>query len=114
MTWLRLTVSIGAAHVDAVSELLEQFGAELQGHSLALSGCPNSCSQPQLAKLGILPVKLVKGDDGRRSPRFDLYLRNSDDLGQSIASGLDETQLFQAVADLLAHGFQPFNQGDTP
>ncbi|HKI51102.1 MAG TPA: nitrite/sulfite reductase [Geothermobacteraceae bacterium] len=99
---------------ELAHRLLEQFGTELQGHSLALSGCPNSCSQPQLAELGILPVKLVKDDDGSRSPRYDLYLRNSDDLGQSIASGLDEPQLFQAVADLLTHGFQPFNQGDTP
>lgn len=99
---------------DLGQRLLEQFGTELQGHSLALSGCPNSCSQPQLAEFGILPVKLVKDADGSRSPRYDLYLRNSDLLGQPIASGLDEPQLFQAVADLLAHGPQPFSQGDTP
>jgi len=99
---------------DLGQRLLEQFGTQLQGHSLALSGCPNSCSQPQLADLGILPAKLVRADDGSRSPRYDLYLRTTTDLGQLVASGLDEPQLFQAVAEQLAHGLQPYSQGDAP
>jgi sulfite reductase (ferredoxin) len=97
---------------DLAKRLLEQFAASLSGRSLAISGCPNSCAQPQLADLGIQSVKLVKAADGSRSPRFDLYLRNSAGLGQPIANGLDEPQLFQTIADRIQHGREPFSQGD--
>lgn len=97
---------------DLGQRLLERFGNELQGRSLALSGCPNSCSQPQLADLGIQSVKLVKGDDGQRAPRYDLYLRDSAGLGQPIASGLDEPQLFQAMSRQLQLQPEPLNQGE--
>lgn len=42
----------------------------------AVSGCPNSCSQPQLADIGVLCSQQTKEDDGCRTPRFDLYRRN--------------------------------------
>jgi sulfite reductase (ferredoxin) len=98
---------------DLANRLLEQFGASLVGRSLAISGCPNSCSQPQLADLGVQSVKLTKAADGTRSPRFDLYLRDSDGLGRPIAERLDEQQLFQTIADRILQGREPFNQGET-
>lgn len=98
---------------DLGRRLLHQFGAELQGRSLALSGCPNSCSQPQLAELGVQSIKLVKDDEGRRSPRYDLYRRDSAGLGQPIASGLDEQQLVQALTDHLQQPPKPLTQGES-
>jgi sulfite reductase beta subunit-like hemoprotein len=97
---------------DLGQRLLEQFGTSLQGRSFAFSGCSNSCSQPQLADLGIQSVKLTKAADGTRSPRFDLYLRNSAGLGQPIANGLDEQQLFQTIAERIQQRLAPFSQGE--
>lgn len=85
---------------ELAHKLAERFDFQSQGLSLAISGCPNSCSQPQLADLGIVPVKLEKQADGSRLVRYDLYRRSGDGLGTAIATALDENQLFGALAQL--------------
>jgi sulfite reductase beta subunit-like hemoprotein len=72
-------------------------GKDVTG-TLAISGCSNSCSQPQLAALGIISRKSVKQDDGTRTPRFDLLRRNSEGFGETIRENLDTTELIKAVA----------------
>jgi sulfite reductase beta subunit-like hemoprotein len=66
----------------------------------AISGCGNSCAQPQLADVGILAVKSVKEEDGRRQPRFDLLRREGSGFGQAVLQSLTTSELLQAVADL--------------
>jgi len=95
---------------DLGRRLLERFDPQSHGASFALSGCPNSCSQPQLADFGIIPVKLEKQADGSRLPRYDLYRRQGDDLGTPVATSLDESQLFDAITPLLT-GAGPAHQG---
>lgn len=64
----------------------------------SISGCPNSCSQPQLARVGIVTAKSVKGEDGQRRPLFDLYRREDDgSLGVLVGSGLELEELVAAV-----------------
>jgi sulfite reductase beta subunit-like hemoprotein len=66
----------------------------------AISGCPNSCAQPQLAAVGIIAVKSLKDAAGERHPLFDLYRRQEAGFGRLLRRGLNLTELLQAVADL--------------
>ncbi len=64
----------------------------------AISGCQNSCSQPQLAQYGIRCNKLVKEADGRRTPRFELLQRiDAAGLGEKIHENLTLEQLQKIV-----------------
>ena len=66
--------------------------------SWAISGCPNSCSQPQLADVGIITSKLVKGDNDERHPRFDLYRREDPTgFGTALRQGLTAAELLVEV-----------------
>jgi sulfite reductase beta subunit-like hemoprotein len=80
-------------------KILAHLGEQGRTMSWALSGCPNSCSQPQLADIGIVTSALVKGDDGERTPRFDICRRSdSGHLGAVVAHALSEEELYRAVA----------------
>lgn len=93
---------MGLADTRALAALFSQrFGARLDGRTVAISGCANSCAQPQLAEIGIIASKSVKGDDGQRTPRFDLYQRHAEDLGIRVAEQLTEDKLLSALAPLL-------------
>ncbi len=87
---------------DIARQLVQGFGAEQQGLSWAISGCPNSCSQPQLAAVGIVTSKLVKDQDGHRQPRFDLYRRSAEGLGTCVADDLTLSQLATEISRLTA------------
>lgn len=63
----------------------------------ALSGCPNSCSQPQLAAMGIVVSKLVSGEAANREPRFDLYCRRDMGLGEKVQQELTLAELTELV-----------------
>ena len=85
---------------DLAQRLEGELGDLIRGRSFAISGCPNSCAQPQLAEVGILASKLQREGD-RRFPLFDLYLRSGDGLGEMVAAGLTEDQLFARLKELL-------------
>jgi sulfite reductase beta subunit-like hemoprotein len=84
---------------DIARRVIDTLGAQAQALTWAISGCPNSCSQPQLAEVGIMTGKLVKDDDNR-TPRFDLYRRTGEGLGEKFADGLDLDGLLTAVGKL--------------
>ncbi|HEY6873669.1 MAG TPA: nitrite/sulfite reductase [Geobacteraceae bacterium] len=86
---------------DVAASVLEAMGTEGECLSWAMSGCPNSCSQPQLAEAGIIATRLVKDGDGERQPRFDLYRRSSaDTFGTPVREGLPLGDLLDAVREL--------------
>lgn len=85
---------------DVARQLLATLSPRARTLTFAVSGCPNSCSQPQLADIGILTGKLVKNDDGSRTPLFDLYRRTGDGFGQAVATGLRLDQLLARVTSL--------------
>ena len=85
---------------DVTRQVLAVLGPQARGLTWAISGCPNSCSQPQLADVGIMTGKLVKAEDGSRTPLFDLYRRNGDNLGTAVATGLDLDGLLAEVTRL--------------
>lgn len=86
-----------AATRDIASAIIADLPPSALGKRLAICGCPNSCSQPQLADFGILTRKLVKKEDGSRSPRFDLLRRHGEGLGETVAENLDLQQLQDAI-----------------
>lgn len=86
---------------DVARGILAAMGQEGEGLSWAISGCPNSCSQPQLAAVGIVTAKLVKEENGERRPRFDLYRRNGEEaFGVPARQGLSLAELIDAVKEL--------------
>jgi ferredoxin-nitrite reductase len=66
----------------------------------AISGCPNSCTQPQLADVGIVTAALVKDEHGERTPRFDLYRAGEQPFGTVVHQGLTLEQLCEVVENL--------------
>jgi len=72
-------------------------GKILETLTWAISGCHNSCTQPQLADYGIISSRLVKGEDGERTPRFDLYNLKDEGFGTIVEEALDLEELIAAV-----------------
>ncbi len=85
---------------DLAQRLVDEFGERLNGRSLAISGCRNSCAQPQLAEIGIIASKL-KREGETRVALYDLYRREGDGLGEAVASGLTEEELLAQVGDFI-------------
>jgi sulfite reductase beta subunit-like hemoprotein len=85
---------------DVAKSIIATLPNNKQGATWAISGCPNSCSQPQLADYGIIARKLIKDHEGSRSPRYDLVRRTGKGLGEIKASGLNQEELKTAIADI--------------
>lgn len=85
---------------DVAREVIAVLGEHGRTLAWAISGCPNSCSQPQLADVGIISGKLVRNEDGSRAPRFDLSRREGEGLGEVRATGLDLESLLGEIAGL--------------
>ena len=87
---------------DVARELAAALGAAGERLSWSISGCPNSCSHPQLADVGIVTVKSVKDEQGERHPRFDLYRRHGNDgFGVVVRAGISHDELLEAVRELV-------------
>lgn len=85
---------------DVAHELLAHIGNRGQQLDWALSGCPNSCTQPQLAGVGIVSAALAKAEDGGRAPRFDLYHRIDERLGTAVERSLTLDELYNVVRNI--------------
>jgi len=81
----------------AVAEAISSAAGQL---SLAIAGCPNSCTQPQLADVGIVAARLKADDTGNKTPRFDLYRRQGDRFGDKVAELLTQEELLAAVGQI--------------
>jgi sulfite reductase (ferredoxin) len=91
------TRDVARAVIDEINRTISDTSC---GLAWAISGCSNSCSQPQLADVGIVTCKAQKTADGGREPRFDLYRRTAEGLGTRFAESLTTTELLVAVHDL--------------
>jgi len=90
--------ALGLAPTREVAEaLLGRMGAQGERLSWAISGCPNSCAQPQLTQAGIIATRLVAEGEGR-APRFDLYRAGDAPFAQPVRQGLNFEELLEAVA----------------
>ncbi len=73
---------------DIARDILTRLPATINGTSLAISGCPNACSQPQLADYGIVTRRLGQDEQGRKIPLFDLLQGEKDGLATTVAENL--------------------------
>jgi len=85
---------------DLARRLIAEFGEKLIRRNVAISGCPNSCAQPQLAEFGIISSKLQKKEDGR-DPLYDLYRRTESGFGEKILQQVEEGELITCLGTLL-------------
>lgn len=86
-----------AATRDVAGRLLSEMSEAGKKMGWALSGCPNSCTQPQLADVGIVASRLTAEADGQKTPRFDLYRRMNSGLGDKVHESLTEAELTEVV-----------------
>lgn len=89
-----------AATRDISRVVLEAMGPTARGLTWALSGCPNSCTQPQLADAGIVTSGVVTEEGGRRTPRFDLYRPVGEGLNQKIAAAATLEELTVTIRNI--------------
>ncbi|MDH3997790.1 MAG: nitrite/sulfite reductase [Desulfuromonadales bacterium] len=85
---------------DIARKIDAHISESAQNKSWAISGCSNSCSQPQLANYGIVTSKLPRDENGERQPLFDLYRRDGDGLGQRIEKELSAERLYEIIRTL--------------
>ena len=85
---------------DVASALTAAIPAVGKRLEWAISGCPNSCTQPQLAGVGIVAARLKTDTDGSKTPRFDLYRRNGEEFGERVAEQLTLDELVAAITQL--------------
>jgi sulfite reductase (ferredoxin) len=93
-------MGLAATRVVA-AEILAAVGSRAGGLEWAVSGCPNSCTQPQLADVGIVAARLFAADDGSRAPRFDIYRREQPGLGRKVFESLTHEEMMEKVRMLL-------------
>lgn len=81
---------------DVARRLDAILGDNSRSLEWAISGCPNSCSQPQLADFGIIGVR--KGNDDKEA-LYDLYKRSGEGFGMPIREKLSLDELLKVVAE---------------
>ncbi|MFV2081581.1 MAG: hypothetical protein ACC669_06920, partial [bacterium] len=77
--------------------VLDTLGQQKEGFTLAVSGCRNSCTQPQLADLGIITLKPFRDQDGESIPRFTLLKRNGSSFGKAVVENVGLEELLETV-----------------
>lgn len=87
---------------DVATALLAVMPAASRQLTVAISGCSNSCTQPQLADVGIVTARLKADSEGVKTPRFDLYRRAGSIFGDKVAELLSQDELMAAIG-LLTH-----------
>lgn len=85
---------------DIARSVLDAMGPAARALTWAVSGCPNSCTQPQLADAGITSSTLVKDEQGERTPRFDLYRLGDAGLGSIVERSLTLEELCSQVREI--------------
>lgn len=85
---------------DIARTVIDSMGPAAKAMTWALSGCHNSCTQPQLADMGIITSSLVKEDSGERTPRFDICRMDSGGLGTVVERSLTLDELCGKVRKL--------------
>ncbi|MBI1919968.1 MAG: nitrite/sulfite reductase [Geobacter sp.] len=86
---------------DVARALLESIGPKGEALSWAIAGCPNSCSQPQLAQAGVVTSKIEKSESGELTPLFDLWLRSDiGAMGKVVRQRISLEELRQAIGEM--------------
>jgi sulfite reductase (ferredoxin) len=85
---------------DVARAIIDSMGPSARALTWAISGCHNSCTQPQLADIGIVSSSLEKEGTGERTPRFDVYRLGGEGLGTPAERSLTLDELCRRVREL--------------
>lgn len=85
---------------DVARQVIAGLGPQGESLSWAICGCPNSCSQPQLAEVGIIATRLTAAADESKTPLFTLLRRNDAGFGRVLAEGLTLEALLKRTTAL--------------
>jgi sulfite reductase (ferredoxin) len=85
---------------DVARAIIDSMGPAARTLTWALSGCPNSCTQPQLADVGIVTSSLAKDNSNKRTPRFDICRLDSEGLGTVVERSLTLNELCSKVREM--------------
>jgi ferredoxin-nitrite reductase len=89
-----------AATRDVAYEIQTHMSEQGRKLTWALSGCHNSCTQPQLADVGVIAARLSTGADGNKAPLFDVYRKTGPGLGQKLHEGLTKAELVETLKQI--------------
>ncbi|GAB4270659.1 MAG: nitrite/sulfite reductase [Deferrisomatales bacterium] len=93
---------LGLAPTREVAAAVLQAAGERAGrYSWAVSGCANSCAQPQLADVGVLCTRLVRGEGGRKTPLYDLLFRKGEGFGAAVLRRVPLEEVLAACRERL-------------
>lgn len=82
---------------DLIAAFSAKGSAKGANYTWAISGCPNSCAQPQLADFGIVCTKRKKGPEGERTPLYTLLKREGGGFGEPVAEKVNEKELLAVL-----------------
>jgi len=85
---------------DIAASLVDSLGPAGMKLQWAISGCPNSCAQPQLADGGVIVSRLLPGEGGEKEPLFDLYRRSGPGFGERVAERLTLAELLAQAGSI--------------
>jgi sulfite reductase (NADPH) hemoprotein beta-component len=81
--------------LDKIEDSLKQHGLQDQDINIRMSGCPNGCSRPYLAEIGLV---------GKAPGRYQLYLgaaRDGSRLNRLVLENVDEQGILRALDQAL-------------
>jgi len=84
---------------DVTAKMLQAMGERGGALSWAISGCPNSCAQPQLADVGIIAARLEQEGEAR-VPRYTVLRRGALPFAGEVRRDLTEAELLEAVRSM--------------
>lgn len=85
---------------DVATTVLKAMGPVARSLSWALSGCHNSCTQPQLADIGIVTSGLKTDETGQKTPRFDLFRPDGEGLNRRAETSLTLEELAITIENI--------------
>ncbi len=85
---------------EIARSIMEQLEPAAEKLTWAMSGCHNSCAQPQLAEVGVVISGLIKDASGERHPRFDLLRGTGEPFARPVATNLTLEELLAAVKEI--------------
>ncbi|MBL0224227.1 MAG: nitrite/sulfite reductase [Geobacteraceae bacterium] len=85
---------------EVARSILDAVGPAGRSKSWAISGCHNSCTQPQLADIGIVTSGLSKDETGERTPHFDILRLGREGFGKVTEQSLTLAELCRVVREI--------------
>lgn len=81
---------------DLLRQLDKALGPKGRSKCWAISGCPNGCSQPQLADYGIVGTRKATE---KQEDRYDLLCRDGEGFGRLLRTGLSRDELLVVLSE---------------